>query len=106
MSRTKRTMIFSQKAYTGKAHSEKVFAKNVLETVNLAKSQEEHVKLLQEIYPTYHIEPLYTYEHGMMKLERTPSCRFDSSNDGMVAFKQEKELEKEIEKINNYILGI
>ena len=105
MSRTKRTMIYSRKAYTGTSHSEKVFAKNVLQTAEIANNQEHHIELLKEIYPTYHIEPLYTYEHSIIQLERIQSCKWDSSADAMCAFKKESELEKAIEKINKDLLN-
>jgi len=36
-----------------------------------------------------------------MHLERTPSCRWDSSMDGMVAYKDEAVLEQTIANIND-----
>lgn len=103
MGRTSNTMIFTKKAYTGKSKSEKDFARNVIETSRLANNLNHHIQLLQEIYPNYNITELYTFEHGNMYIERTRSCRFDSSLDGMAAYKDEKELTKKIQNINDYL---
>jgi len=100
MGRTKNTIIYSRKAYKGNSISEKKFAENVENTAKIANNQEEHIKLLQEIYPTYNIMPLYTYEHGFMKIEKSSSCRWDSSADAFAAFKNENVLDKNIKKIN------
>jgi len=41
-----------------------------------------------------------------MHLERTPSCRWDSSMDGMVAYKDEAILEQAIANINDEMYAV
>jgi len=94
------TMIFSRKAYHGNTKQEKEFGKNVLETANHASNKENHIELMQELYPAHMIEMLYTYKHSGMALERSPSCRWDSSMDGMVAYKDDEQLNQRILEIN------
>jgi hypothetical protein len=96
MARLKNTLIYSRKAY----RQDSEFAKNVELTSKESHSLEHHKELLQELYPTYTITELYTYEHSGMCIEKFRRCHFDSSLDGMAAFKNEKDLDKKISLIN------
>ncbi|MBT5492634.1 hypothetical protein HOK00_10570 [bacterium] len=96
MPRPKNTLIYSRKAY----NKDTKFAEIVETTALQARSQEEHADLIQEYYPKHTIEVLYTYEHGCMAIERTMSCRWDSSADAFAAYKKEDQLIKAIEDIN------
>ena len=84
--RSKDTMIYTRKAYRGE-NSENVFANIVEETQKFANSLEHHIELIEVHYPDHIIEPLWTYEHGTLAIERSPSCQWDSSLDGMCAYK-------------------
>jgi len=92
----KNTLIFSKKAY----NKDKKFAKDVMNTSKNVSSTEEHIVAIQNIYPDYIVEPLYTFEHTGMCIERSRSCPFDSSSDAFCAYKKEEELEAKISKIN------
>jgi hypothetical protein len=100
MPRPKNTLIYSRKAY----NKDTKFAEIVETTALQARNQEEHADLIQEYYPKHTIEILYTYEHGGMAIERTRSCKWDSSADAFGAYKKEDQLIKEIKKINATLL--
>jgi len=97
-------MIFSKKAYYGNTKQEEEFGKNVLKTANQARNKEHHIELMQELYPSHTIEMLYTYDHSGMALERSPSCQWDSSMDGMVAYKDDEQLNQRILEINEELV--
>jgi hypothetical protein len=95
-------MIYSKKMenfgiYTG----DKDFKDAVLRTFENANSQEHHVELLEAIYPDYTIIPLWTFEHGGVCLEYSPSCSFDSSSDAFGAYKNEDTFDNLFSSINN-----
>lgn len=97
MARLKNTLVYSRKAY----REDREFAKNVEATSQEARSLEHHKELLQKLYPSYTIIELYTYEHSGMCIEKFRRCRWDSSLDGMAAFKNEKALDSYLDKIND-----
>ena len=97
MARLKNTLVYSRKAY----HSDTEFGKNVIKTSKIARNKNHHIKLLQEIYPTYKIKPLYTYEHNCLIIEENRRCQFDSSADAFAAYKNEKQLQKRLQEIND-----
>lgn len=99
MARTPDVLVFSKKAYT----LDKSFAQNVLNTLKNANNLTHHKELLQKYYPNYTIIELYTYEHSGMCIERHKRCQFDSSLDGMAAFKNEEKLNKKLALINKYL---
>ena len=92
------TLIFSKKAY----QDDKKFAEIVLETANQARSKEHHMELIEKRLPNgYTIEPLWTYEHGSMRIDRFQRCVWDSSADAFCAYKDEAKLEAKLEAIND-----
>ncbi len=97
MARQKNTLIYSRKAYNLDAN----WARDVEATQHTANNLEDHIEKLEELYPDYTVEVLYTYEHSGMALERSPSCKYDSSLDGMVAYKKEDQLIERIREIND-----
>ena len=99
MSRLQNTLIYSRSAYSG----DKEFKAAVEKTYNNPKatSIETHLELLQEIYPSYTIIPIYTFQHSnVIKIEKSRRCIFDSSLNGFAAYKSEKSLDKKIDEIN------
>lgn len=96
MGRAKNTMIYSRKAY----RDDTKFAKIVEETAKDAKNLDHHIKLVQKYFPNYTVIELYTYEHTGMCIEKFRRCRWDSSLDGMAAYKNEKQLDKKLDEIN------
>lgn len=96
MAREKNTLVFSRKAY----QEDEKFAQAVLNTAKIANSKEHHIELLQELYPNYIIEPLWTYEHSGMIIDRFCRCRWDSSADAFCAYKNEEQLEEKLKCIN------
>ena len=98
------TMIFSRKMDNYGIYSgNKDFKKNVLSTSEMANSQEHHIELLEELYPEHTITPLWTFEHGGVCLELSPSCRWDSSADAFGAYKNNGEFGKLFASINDSV---
>ena len=97
----KDTMIYTKKAY----NQDKQFGIDVMDTMMEASSMERHLKLMEDLYPDHTIEMLWTHEHGgPYVIERSPSCRFDSSMDGMCAYKDEADLDEYILYINDELI--
>lgn len=97
MARLKNTLVYSRKAY----NCDVEFLNSVENTAKIARNKNHHIKLLQEIYPTYKIKPLYTYEHNCLIIEENRRCQFDSSADAFAAYKNEKQLQKRLQEIND-----
>lgn len=98
MARLKNTLVFSRKAY----QEDEEFAKVVLETSKIAVSAVNHLRLIQERYPSYIVVPLFTFEHGsVLEIQTEKRCNFDSSADAFGAFKKEKDLFDKLLEINN-----
>lgn len=100
MARLPNTMVFVRNEYTGETKAEKEFAKIVEETQGEAYSLKHHLELMEAAYPGYKIMVLYTYRHSGTCVEKFQRCQWDSSMNGMAAFKNEADLDKKIEKIN------
>ena len=91
------TLIYSRSAY----NKNKEFAEVVERTQFMATSLENHIELIQEEYPDFTVCELYTYNHSGSVIERSPSCEWDSSLDGMCAYKSEEDLDDTISEINS-----
>jgi hypothetical protein len=99
MARLQNTLIYSRTAYSG----DKEFKTAVEKTYNNPNvtSIETHIELLQEIYPSYTIIPIYTFKHSnVIRIEKSITCIFDSALNGFAAYKSELQLDKKIEEIN------
>ncbi len=103
MGRRANTLIYVRKNYVGHNASEKQFQRDVEDTQEYAYSVENHIEKLQAIYPDYTIIPLYTYEHGEKCIETYKRCQWDSSLNGMAAFKNREDLDKKLIEINKKI---
>jgi len=97
MARISNTLIYSRKAY----RQDTKFAQIVEETAKEARSLSHHKELVQKHYPKHTIVELYTYEHSGMCIEKFRRCQWDSSLDGMAAFKNEKALDSKLNEIND-----
>jgi len=90
----------------GMYEGNKNFSENIIETSSIAKNKQEHIELLENIYPDYTILPMYSFEHGAgcYSLDFEPNQTyygFDSSEDAFVAYKNVEKMETVVREINN-----
>ena len=101
MGRIANTLIYVRNVYVGSTQSEKKFKRDVEDTQEYAHNLEDHIKKIKSLYPNYNVIPLYTYRHSGTCIEKFERCKWDSSLNGLAIFKNEKDLDKKLELINN-----